>query len=127
MKPDAWCTIAVRFTGFLLLVWSSVAMSGGLNQSMNLGSVLSPGFGGANGSTAALASLAINLLIGLIGPLTQTILGLYLFFGGKWVVRRLLKGVNWPGRSTCHKCGYELAGIEGGRCPECGTKRSDVA
>jgi hypothetical protein len=125
MKPDAWCIIAVRFTGFLLLVWSSIGMTDGLRAVVGTGSPFSGGMLGGGGQS--IEALMVGLVIGTVSPLMQTLLGLYLFFGGKWVVRRLLKGVNWPGRSTCHKCGYELAGIEGGRCPECGVKRGDVA
>lgn len=49
-------------------------------------------------------------------------LGVYLFFSGRWVIARLTRGLAWPGGGTCHKCGYDITGIDSARCPECGTK-----
>ncbi len=49
-------------------------------------------------------------------------LGLYLFLSGRWVIGRLTRGLAWPGGGTCHKCGYDITGVDSSRCPECGTK-----
>jgi len=43
--------------------------------------------------------------------------GLYLFFGGKWIVNLAIPS----NRPYCHECGYELTGNVSGVCPECGT------
>ena len=42
--------------------------------------------------------------------------GLYLLFDGRWVIGRILRGLD----GTCPKCGYDLKGVKGGVCPECG-------
>lgn len=48
----------------------------------------------------------------------STVLGLYLFFGGRWIVDRAIPS----NRPYCHECGYELTGLAAeGECPECGT------
>jgi hypothetical protein len=47
----------------------------------------------------------------------QILLGLYLFFGGKWVIDKAIPG----NRPYCPECGYDLTGGTGRHCPECGT------
>ena len=54
---------------------------------------------------------------GLIGAILQMAIGLYLFFGGKWVVDKAIPG----NRPYCHECGYDLTGLQRNRCPECDT------
>jgi len=53
-------------------------------------------------------------------PLTQLLqlgAGLYLFFGGEWIVNRAIPS----NRNYCHECGYLLKELKGSRCPECDT------
>lgn len=45
-------------------------------------------------------------------------IGLYLLFGGEWIVRLAIPS----NRPYCPECGYDLCGLsESDRCPECGT------
>lgn len=46
----------------------------------------------------------------------QLALGLYLLFGGKWIVNKVIPS----NRPYCPECGYELSKASGGNCPECG-------
>ncbi len=48
---------------------------------------------------------------------TQLIAGLYLFFGGKWIVNLVIPS-NHP---YCPECGYDLSKASASECPECGT------
>lgn len=49
----------------------------------------------------------------------QLLIGLYLFFGGRWVVDHIVPS----NRPYCHECAYDLTGSpEEGACPECGTE-----
>lgn len=53
----------------------------------------------------------------LVQPLIETAMGLYLFFGGEWVVQRVTPD-NHP---RCPKCQYDLSHSSSSVCPECGT------
>ena len=53
-----------------------------------------------------------------LGPALQICAGLYLFFGGKWIVNKAIPS----NKRYCHECGYLLEGIKGTRCPECDTE-----
>ena len=54
---------------------------------------------------------------GLVAGAAQSAIGLYLFFGGKWVADKAIPG----NRPYCHECGYDLTGLLRNRCPECDT------
>lgn len=47
----------------------------------------------------------------------QVGIGLYLFFGGEWIVNLAIPN----NRPYCQECGYDLSHAEKERCPECGT------
>jgi len=62
-----------------------------------------------------------NWMLGpLLGVSGQVAVGLYLFFGGRWIVDKAIPS----NRPYCHECGYELSGAAPaeGVCPECGTE-----
>ena len=52
------------------------------------------------------------------GWLVSIAIGLYLFFGGRWVVDLAIP----TNRPYCSNCGYDLSEHTSGQCPECGGK-----
>ena len=110
MNARAWCLVALRCIGLLMIVhglaelvllplsfWNAATYVSGPWIGFQL-------FLGDSDSRAALIALA----------------GLYFFFGGKWVARQLTRGLAVPG--MCPGCGYDVRGLESARCPECGSK-----
>lgn len=53
----------------------------------------------------------------LVANALEVLTGCYLFFGGKWVVNKIIPS----NRPYCHECGYELTNNLSAQCPECGT------
>jgi hypothetical protein len=52
-----------------------------------------------------------------VGWLALFAIGLYLFLDGRWAIRRMLRGLD----GSCANCGYDLRGVAGAVCPECGS------
>src|SRR5262245_61382417 len=112
MTPHTLCTIAVRFLGLLLAAWSLPTVGRATHDAVQ---AFCMGYGLDFLSPFQMHN---NESMEHIGSFAQLGIGLYLFLGGGWVIRRLTRGLD----GTCPRCGYDTAGNQSGRCPECGTK-----
>lgn len=104
--------------GFVLLVWSlpgAIAVPAAVISRM-----ANPGPGPALADLLWAAAQP--------GPMmaaARLVMGLYLFFGGRWVARQITRGLGVAG--LCPRCGYDVRGLDTGRCPECGARLSSAA
>ena len=70
-------------------------------------------FQSATGTSTTFPSPYFQIAVAVLQPA----LGVYLFFGGKWIVNLAIPS----NRPYCPECAYDLTGAPVGRCPECGT------
>ena len=68
-------------------------------------------------SRAGVPNMDLAYLIFVLAPVTEMAMGLYLFFGGKWIADLAIPS----NRPYCPECGYDLTGATGNVCNECGT------
>jgi len=111
MKYKTAFRLALRAIGVFLIAQSLPQLL------VNLGALaltlLSVGVWG--GSSSGLLDWRLQTFL---MEMATTIAGLYLFFGGTWIVNRAIPS----NRPYCHECGYEITGLPPeGLCPECGT------
>ena len=111
MKHKTWFRLALKVVGIALIGWSAPS----LVQSMMMVVWWMVQYSGN-----------VNVMGGgdwwwswlqPIGPVLQLTIGLYLLFGGKWIVNLCIPS----NRPYCPECGYELRRPQGSTCPECGT------
>jgi hypothetical protein len=115
VKPEEVATIVVRLLGLVLalLTLDSVVRVAFLL----IGQVASRAAGPSPGPFSS-TNLVETLVAG--GGMAPFALGLYMFFSGKWFIRRVIRGLGPPPEGICPACNYDLAGLRVSRCPECG-------
>lgn len=113
MNPRSAITLAVRSLGLILAILAlpaTLRLVHEVIQSFFMGyglALLSP----------FIQHDADEEPLNRIGWPVLFMLGLYLFLSGRWVIGRLLRGLD----GTCPRCGYDTTAVTGPRCPECGT------
>lgn len=120
MNERGWFTLMVRGFGLYLLISSLTQLMPTLSNLLRQGVVSTRQGAGAGG--AATGAVASNnqfswLVWQSLAPVAILALGIYLFFGGAWVIDKLCREVV----DRCRRCGYDLREAPGGICPECGT------
>lgn len=116
MKPEALATIAVRLIGLALTLFT-----------------IGPALGGVAGLVRQFTINSLDHMLGYyarthgfffgeIGAMALLGVGLYMFFSGKWFIRRITRGLVPQAEGVCPGCQYDLSGLRVSRCPECGLK-----
>jgi hypothetical protein len=103
-----WFTVAMRSIGILVLALGIPWLA---SETMAATWYLLPQAGGP-----VWVSNRWQPFMLLLGPLLQVVLGLYLAFGGG-ALRRICLGSVGARRPVCN---YDVRGIRGATCPECG-------
>lgn len=107
MSRGLWVIVAVRLIGLL-----SISIAAPVFIQMLYGTI-------ERMLTIGLDVDVVRLFLFFwIGPASQFALGVYLLFFGKRVVRWCLRGLD----GKCPRCGYDLQGVRGDVCPECGLR-----
>jgi hypothetical protein len=57
-----------------------------------------------------------QIVLSTLPQVLQALLGVYLFFGGDWIVNKVIPS----NRPYCPECGYDLSHNLGTKCVECG-------
>ena len=68
----------------------------------------------------SVGSVGLGFLGWGFSGVVQLSAGLYLFFGGRWIVDMAIPS----NRPFCPECGYDMSSPPGPQCPECGTPTS---
>lgn len=102
MHHKTFFRLAIKAIGIWLAVQGGLAL---------VAMAIQLGLAGARGMPASFWTASLLAPEG-----ARLIIGLYLFFGGELVVRLAFPS----NRPYCPDCGYDIAKLTEGRCPECG-------
>ena len=106
MKYKTLFRVVLKLIGVYLV---AMALASAATHAMNLIA--------RHGRMGPVGSWPVLVWFPLAGSAVKAAIGLYLFFGGRWIINLAIPG----NRPYCPECGYDLSGSPGGRCPECGT------
>lgn len=107
MADVRWFILSVRLLG-LAMIGLSLPRAAGLIEQLFAG-------GWVDLFSEPWWRLLVFYPLMLMAVFGQPLLGLYLTFGGGWLIRRCIRGI----ATRCPECGYELRGLQVDRCPEC--------
>jgi len=110
--PRVIATIVVRLIGLVVLAFGVGSAAGAL---ANYLPVFLPAIANISTPRAQLFGITLILASTLVTPL----IGLYLLFGGKWMITRITRGLD---PRSCPSCGYDVASLNADQCPECNSK-----
>jgi len=115
MTARSFATVCVRLLGLLFLLLGIALLAGQVFPLLAYMQWINWDL------TAFLPSFDRAMFYGLNanhvgGSIVCTSLGWYLLFRGRRVLVWIVRGLG----DECTSCGYDLTGVKGGKCPECG-------
>ena len=119
MKHKTWFRLVLKAIGVLL---TGMGLPGMLMQLMQLSYFLQENPYSSFGAGMPTGYFWWTTFAPLVEHLGLVVIGLYLLFGGEWVVDKCIPS----NRPYCPECGYDLSRASGERCPECGVSLPNV-
>ncbi len=122
MKHKTWFRLVLKATGVLLIglaVSDLLTLVIGVLDAVVFAerwTMYSPY--GSQMTSLGSAKAVTSSLLSLLPSVAQVGFGLYLLFGGKWIVNLCIPS----NRPYCPECGYDLSKTTSANCPECGVK-----
>ncbi len=115
MKHKTWFRLMIKAIGVLLIGLSIPGLATFLGLIIVL---LTADPFGARGIVGPSGWMWSMYLAPYSGSIVQLAIGVYLLFGGKWIVNLCVPS----NRPYCPECGYDLSKATSANCPECGVK-----
>ncbi len=107
MPEVTWFRLVIRGTGVFMLAWATPTL---------ISQLVEGGWWMFWGDGTALQGSEWWFLMPLVGPTLQVTAGLYLLMGASPLIRYCCRAA-W---GMCPSCNYNLQGVRGTKCPECG-------
>jgi len=113
MRYKTLFRVGLKLLGVYFFFTALVALASAVSNYIWQGWINTP----AGGVGVLISGSSSNIWFWHASTVLELFVGLYLFFGGKWIVDRAIPG----NRPYCHECGYDLTNAIGNVCTECGT------
>lgn len=113
MKHKTWFRLVMKVIGIALIAWSVPDVFQVLAWYVEMGR--SDRWSAAPGGGMETVDYILRGVY-LLSPSIRLAFGLYLLFGGEWLINKIIPS----NRPYCPECGYDLSHARDERCPECG-------
>jgi len=116
MKHKTWFRLLLKIIGIFLLATAIPNLLNAVTAVVGMTMTTGRQYWSVGTGFDLWTTLYFAYTQGLIGSILQCVIGIYLLLGGKFLIDLCIPS----NRPYCPDCGYELSGLAGDQCPECG-------